>query len=117
MEGYEIKIIESSQELSARDRLRLKDLSNAISLDREIKENESLAITPTAYVILAVHNEKSDNKDYKNYVISDDVTGHKYYTGSESFFTSFRDIWEEMKEEGEYQIEISKKPSKNYTGK
>ena len=43
-------------------------------------------------------NEKSDtNKDYNNYMIVD-KDGTKYITGSPSFWDSFNEIYEEMKE-------------------
>ena len=116
MEGYSTAIREVSKELSARERIKLKDTTNAIKLD-EAANGEPLVITPVAYAILDIHNEKSDNIDYPNYIIMDEA-GNKYVTGSESFWTSFKEIWDEMKNEKEpYQIEVYKVDSKNYKGK
>ena len=58
------------------------------------------------------------NKDYYNYVIID-KDGTKYVTGSPSFWSSFKEIWDEMREESdeEFSISIYKVPSKNYNGK
>lgn len=116
MEGYKVSIREVSRELTARERIMVKDTSNAIKLDEATKE-APLVITPIAYAILAIHNEKSDNVDYENYLIMD-ADGHKYVTGSPSFWASFKEIWDEMESENEeYSIEIYKVDSKNYKGK
>lgn len=116
MEGYNVQLKESSiVNLSNRERIKLKDLSNAIKFDEIVNVGENLTITPDQWAVLVIHNEKSDNKDYDTYVIIDDA-GTKYSTGSSSFWTSFRDIADEMGDE-KYSIEIYKKESKNYKGK
>lgn len=116
MDGYSVKIIESSRELSARERIALKDFGNAVPLDEATKDGK-LVITPADYAILAVHNEKSDNKDYTKYVIID-TAGTKYVTGSENFFSSFAEIMNEMSAENEeFSIEVYQMESKNYKGK
>ena len=121
MTGYSVKIKEASRDLNAREQIAVKDTSNAISFDDELKEvTDRIVITPDAYVELAVHNENSKNdKDYMKYLIIDKA-GNKYVTGSESFFTTFKEIFSTMAESApgeEYSIEVYKKPSKNYQGK
>lgn len=117
MEGYSVIIKESSREFTPRERLMLKDKSNAIRLDAEITADTPMVIQPEAYAILSIHNEMSDNVDYENYMVIDKA-GNKYVTGSASFWNSFKSIWDEMKEEGEdYSIEVYKMESKNYKGK
>lgn len=117
MEGYSVSIRECSTELTARERIKLKDTTNAIKLDEAASGETPLVIRPAAYAVLDIHNEKSDNKDYPNYIIMDDA-GNKYVTGSESFWTSFKEIFEEMQNENEaYEIEVYKVDSKNYKGK
>lgn len=117
MEGYSVSIRECSTELTARERIKLKDTTNAIKLDEAASGETPLVIRPAAYAVLDIHNEKSDNKDYPNYIIMDDE-GNKYVTGSESFWTSFKEIFEEMQNENEaYEIEVYKVDSKNYKGK
>lgn len=117
MEGYSVAILESSKELTARERIALKDTTNAIKLDIAIEGDNKLIIAPEGYAILNIHNEKSDNKDYNNYVIFD-KNGDKYVTGSESFWNSFKSIWKEMEGEPEdYEIVAYKMDSKNYKGK
>lgn len=116
MVGYNVTISSTSRELSARERIAIKDFSNAIALDEATKDGK-LVITPVDYAVLDVHNEKSDNKDYKKFVVID-AAGTKYVTGSENFFDSFMEIMEEMSgEDEEFSIEVYQMESKNYKGK
>lgn len=116
MTGYSVKIVDASKELSARDRVAVKDTTNAIGLDDATKDSP-LVIDIDYYVELAVHNEKSEDKDYKKYVVVD-KSGNKFVTGSESFFTAMIEIMEEMEDTGEdFEIQVYRIPSKNYKGK
>ncbi len=116
MEGYSVKIREVSRPITAKERVMLKDTTNAIALD-EVTQGAKFVFEPDYYAILDVHNEKSDDKDYIKYIIVD-KSGTKMVTGSESFFTSFVDIMEEMKDcDEEFSIEVYRIPSKNYKGK
>lgn len=117
--SYKVEIQEASKAFSKRETIKIKDVSNAVKFD-EIAEGAPVVITPAAYAVLLVHNDKSENKDYPLYIILD-KDGNKYMTGSESFWNSFIDIWEEMTEgvdePEEFEIEVYKKDSKNYKGK
>lgn len=117
MEGYKAVVERASKELSVKEKIMLKDMSDAIKLDDVVKEN-ALIISPDYYAIVAVHNEKSDTKDYKKIVLVD-KDGTKYTTGSMPFITTFEDIVDEMADAGEedYAIKIYPKESKNYKGK
>lgn len=118
MVGYSVKIINSSKELSKKEKVMLKDTSDATKLDEAI-QGESIIINPDYYVVLDVHNEKSDNVDYENYIIVD-KDGTKYVTGSESFWTTFMGIFEEMtdgEDTEEWALKCYKLDSKNYKGK
>lgn len=116
MTGYSVKIVNASKELSARDRVAVKDTTNAIALDDATKDTP-LVIAIDYYVELAVHNEKSEDKDYKKYVVVD-KSGSKFVTGSESFFTAMLEIMDEMSDSGEdFEIQVYRMPSKNYKGK
>lgn len=116
MIGYFVKIVNASKELSARDRVAVKDTTNAIALDEATKDTP-LVIAIDYYVELAVHNEKSEDKDYKKYVVVD-KSGNKFVTGSESFFTAMLEIMDEMSDSGEdFEIQVYRMPSKNYKGK
>lgn len=116
MTGYSVKIVNASKELSARDRVAVKDTTNAIALDDATKDSP-LVIAIDYYVELAVHNEKSEDKDYKKYVVVD-KSGNKFVTGSQSFFTAMLEIMDEMSDSGEnFEIQVYRMPSKNYKGK
>ena len=117
---YSVTIREASRDLTAKEKIAFRDFGNAIKLDENLTEDDSMMISPKDYVILDVHNEKAKgNKDYTKYIIIDNG-GNKFVTGSESFFTRFIEIFETMREDApdeEYQIECYKRPSKNYAGK
>lgn len=114
---YEVKIRETSKELTPRERIKIKDFTNAGQLDELCNDGEFI-ISPDFFAILDVHNERSEkDKDYVKYLIVD-KTGNKFVTGSNSFFKSLMEIWEEMKPTGEeFDISVYKVPSKNYKGK
>lgn len=118
MEGYKAIVARASKELSAKEKIMLKDMSDAIKLDDEVKE-QALVIKPDFYAIINVHNEKSDTKDYTKIVLVDKTSGNKYTTGSMPFITTFEDIVEEMADAGEedYELKVYAKESKNYKGK
>ncbi len=118
---YKAKVCESSRELTAKEKIMLKDTSNAISLDEMTQEaqfnNEKVILNIDYYVTIDVHNDKADDKDYQQFILVD-KDGKKYYTGSTSFINNFIDIFEELTEAGEeVTIEIYRKESKNYKGK
>ena len=116
MRGYSVEIKETNKELKAKERIALKDTSNATKLDEACNEGE-VVITPVAFAVLGIHNEKSDNKDYENYILQD-VSGEKFVTGSASFWDSFMDIYTDMSgEDEEWSIKAYKLDSKNYKGK
>lgn len=116
MNGYSVKVVESSRELSAKEKVLFKDTTNCTKLDEATKE-DAVIIEPEMYVVLEIHNEKSDNKDYENYVIVD-KNGERFITGSKSFWDSFSDIFADMAEvEESYQIKAYRRPSKNYVGR
>ena len=120
--NYSATISDTSMELTARERIMFKDTQNAVSLldlAKDAKANDGKAIVENikGYVVLDIHNEKSDDIDYKNYLIVDG-NGDKYVTGSQSFMNSFMDIFNEMKNETEpWSIQLNLLPSKNYKDK
>lgn len=123
MREYKATVKEISKEVTTKEKIMLKDTSNAVSLDKASADaafnNEPFTIDVDYYAILDVHNEKSDDKDYEQYIIVA-KDGTKYVTGSTSFFNAFIDIYDEMNEAGEgdnITIEVYRKESKNYSGK
>lgn len=118
MEGYKAVVARASKELSAKEKIMLKDMSDAVKLDDAVKE-QAIVIKPEFYAIINVHNEKSDTKDYTKIVIVDADSGIKYTTGSMPFITTFEDIMDEMEdaEETDFSLKVYAKESKNYKGK
>ena len=116
MNGYSVSIKESSRELTAKQRIALKDTTGAVKLD-EATQVEPVIINVDMYAVLDIHNEKSENPDYENYIVVD-KDGTKYVTGSSSFWSSFMDIFTEMEGEDEaWTLKVYRVPSKNYKGK
>lgn len=116
MTGYTVKITYCSKELTARDRVAIKDTTNAVSLDDATK-NGNITIDMDYYAELSVHNEHSEDKDYEKYIIVA-KDGTKYVTGSASFLSAMEEIVDEMADSGEdYKIVVYRMPSKNYKGK
>lgn len=119
MTNYKVTINDGSKDLTTREKIKLKDLSSAVAIDKVVDPEKPLVIAPDFYAYLSVHNEKlpESEQDYKTMVIVD-KTGTKYYTGSDSAMTAFADIFDEMIDTGEeFEIEFYKRESKNYSGK
>lgn len=122
MNGYKASVKECSKELTVKEKIALKDTSNAIGLDLLTQEanfnGEKVIIDVDYYATINIHNEKSDNKDYINFIVVA-KDGTKYVTGSQAFISAFEDIANELAEAGETDmtIEVYRKESKNYKGK
>ena len=112
---FTAKIREASVELDKRTQLKLTNTGMAVKLDKAVDETNSIRIAPIGWAILDVHNENArDDKDYTQYIIITEETN--YITGSDSFWGSFINIFEVM--DGDpFEIDIIKKPSRNYEGK
>lgn len=120
---YTVQITDTSiAELNPRMQLILKSTTGAIALDEaleDMEEGEGFIIEPKDYAVLEIHNEnvkEGESTDYTKYVILTDKG--KYITSSSSFFDSFVDIFDTMKDSGEeYSIKIFRKESRNFKGK
>jgi hypothetical protein len=114
---YKAMVEDASWTMTAREKLRYTDLTDAIQLD-EATQSGDLIIDVDKWAVINVHNEKSDTVDYMKYVIID-KDEQVYVTGSESFWKSFVQIYEVMSDEGEttYSIKVYRRESKNYKGK
>lgn len=115
MANYSVKVVETSKELTKKETVMFKDLSDAVNLSEFIEEHGgAVMIDVESWVILDIHNEKAkegNNKDYTNYVVVD-KNGTRYYTGSESFWSSFYDIWFDMSDSTEeWSLKVYKKQS------
>ena len=114
--NYTVAIDESSRELTFREVVKFEDTGDAIKLDKATQDGE-IIITPIDFVVLKIHNDLAEDTDYKNFLIID-ADGTKYVTGSNSFYKSFRQIFDVMNgKEAGWQLKVYQKPSKNYSDK
>lgn len=113
---YQVKINRMSKELDVKEKIKIKDTSNGISLDALSKEvaqtGEKIVVDVDYFVMLDVHNEHSEQLDYETCVIMD-KTGVKYYTSSKPFITQFLSIADEIIEAeiDDWQVEVYRKNS------
>lgn len=112
---FSVQISECSRELSAKERLQIKDTTDAIKLDKATSV-EPVIIDVDMYAIVSVHNEKSENPDYNSYIIVD-KNGTRYSTASPSFWNAFMNIWDELGGEEGWMLKVYKMPSRNREGK
>ena len=114
--NYKAVVAETSGQLTAKQKLQISDTTGATQLIQVTAEND-IILKPAAWAVIDIHNEKSDDVDYKNYVIID-TEGKAYVTGSTTFWESFVNIYDTMSGTDEdYEVRIFQKPSKNYNGK
>lgn len=112
---YSVNIREASQEFTKRQIVKIMDSDAVTPFNNVVEEGSDFVITPTGYAILEVHNDKAKgDKDYTRYVIV--AEEGLYSTSSESFFTKFNSIFEQMVGEEGFQLGVTLKPSKNYSG-
>ncbi len=114
---YTVEIKECSKELTARERIKLKDLGDALNINTVVENEGEGIIKVDYYATLDIHNEYSDDTDYQQFVIVDEA-GTKYYTGSQSFIESFLNIASELEgTDEEFVIKCYGIESKNYKGR
>ena len=126
---FETTIIKASKELTVKEEIKLKDISDAISIDTASQEADfngsKLRINVLFYAVLSIHNEAAKDKDYDNILIiakneeNPNEWGERYTTGSTTFIEKFEEIYGDMTEAGEEEIviEVIRKDSKNYAGR
>lgn len=108
---YNVTIRESSTELTNRQKVMLTTGTFA-SLDKAAP----CKITPTGYAVLEVENTEAENGQYTKYVIM--TQDGNYATGSETFFSTFKTIFEQMSGETEpWEIEVLRQNSRRREGK
>lgn len=118
--NYSVTITSVSKQLTAKEKIMLKDMTNAVKLDNATKTEGNIDVQVDYYATLNVHNEKSDDKDYVTYVVVD-TNGTKYTTGSQSFWSAFNNIITEVNDAGlksdEWLLRIFRLPSRTREGK
>lgn len=117
-DDFKSTIVRANRELGVKERIALKDINDAVKLDKAAS-GEGVLIYPVLWAEIAIHNPKSENPDYTSYVIVD-KEGLKFTTSSPSFWRSFTDIVEEIEDSEDQTIEwgirVFKKQSKNFAG-
>ena len=115
---YSAKVVEATRELTGKERVAIKTFANARQLDVVTRDYEDGVLIDIDYVAkVAVHNEKSDNKEYNKYIYMD-KDGIMYVSGSETLYRAYQEIAEEMENEDEdWAIKVIRKESSNYKGK
>lgn len=117
MKDYKVEVVSCSKELTVREKIQLKDTTTAEKIDN-LTQGGDLVIPVACHVQLHIVNPASENGEYDVYVFVD-PDGNKFVTGSESLWTSYIDIYNEMAEAGEtdFSICVTRKPSKKREGK
>ena len=121
MTGYSVNVTATSRDLSPKERVMIKDTTDCVRLNDAVQES-AVIIDVDYWAELSVHNEKSEDKDYPNYVVVD-KDGTRYVTGSSSFWNTFMNIWDEMCDlEGDgnaepWLLKVYQRDSKNRAGK
>lgn len=119
--NYTADVQASIKELTARQRIAVKDFSSAEKLNELITaENPHFRIDVDNIVKVAVHNEQSKgNTDY-DVVIIIDKDGNKYRTGSATAYTSALEIYRELESanelDGGFVLDFYKVKSNNFDG-
>lgn len=119
--NYSADVTSSLKELTARQRIAVKDFSSAEKLNDMITaDTPKIVIDVDNIIEVTVHNEQSKgNSDYKVYVIVA-TDGGKYRTGSETAYTSAMEIYKELEAanelDGGFTLEFYKVKSNNFDG-
>lgn len=113
---YNVTVTDSNRELTAREKVKVLDVSDMINLNEAIREQGSITFTVDLYVATHVENAKSESKEYDRYILKD-TEDNWYTTGSESFATKVRDLIDICTDEDiPVEIKCFAKPSKNFAG-
>ena len=118
---YTADVTNSLKELTARQRIAVKDFSSAEKLNDIITaDNPHFTIDVDNIIKVSVHNEQSKgNSDY-DVVIIIDKDGKKYRTGSETAYTSALEIYRELEAanelDGGFTLDFYKVKSNNFDG-
>lgn len=114
---YKSEVIYSEKDLTKKEQVMLKDMSDVLSIDELTKET-SLIIDVDFMLKVKIHNDEieGDNKEYIKMVFVD-KNGDRYASGSESLMRAYEDIAEDMEDSDEpWSIKVIRKESKNYKG-
>ncbi len=116
---YKTEVLTSSKELTIREKIKLCEVGDTVSLDTVVPKDGSFDIDVEMFAVIHVENDKSQSKEYDICVI-EAKDGTKYKTGSDSFINSLSELYDILEASDEikngFVIRAYKKQSKNFSG-
>lgn len=114
---FNVVIEKSLKEVTKKEMLQLKDLTDAVRLDQATQEHGSVMINNIQNVVklFLVSDDPKNPQEYGKLVITD-TEGNRFVTGSESFARRAWEIADDMAGE-EFGLKVYRRPSKNYPGR
>lgn len=115
---YTATVSNSSRVLTGKEKVQAIDTQDCVRLDKATQEHpEGVIIDINYWVVLDVHNDNAEDKDYQQYIFTD-KDGTRYVTGSTTLWSTYENIEKAMAGESEpWKIKVFRKPSRNRAGK
>lgn len=112
---YQAKVTEViGKELTKKEMFSVSRFNRCDDVSSLIGEQEVIIKDVQTVAIVEVHNEKSDNIDYKKMVVIG-ADGSRYLTGSETAIREMMDIMDYMEDDVEpFDVQFVTRPSNNY---
>ena len=115
---FECKIVNTTKELSLLERIRVKENTDSVTIDKEFDRDPEIkeVIVPFSYAVeMEIHNDASETKDYRRLAI---VTPDNeiYTTGSKSAIEAFYRLYDELKDLDNWSLKFVRRPSRNRPG-
>ena len=112
---YQAKVTEViGKELTKKEMFSVSRFNRCDDVSSLIGEQEVIIKDVQTVAIVEVHNEKSDNTDYKKMVVIG-ADGSRYLTGSETAIREMMDIMDYMEDDVEpFDVQFVTRPSNNY---
>lgn len=114
---FNVVIEKSLKEVTKKEMLQLKDLTDAVRLDQATQEHGSVLIPNIQNMVkmFLVSDDPKNPQEYAKMVITD-TEGNRFVTGSESFARRAWEIADDMAGD-EFGLKVYRRPSKNYPGR
>ena len=112
---YQAKVTEvNGKELTKKEMFSVSRFNRCVDVSSLIGEQEVIVKDVQTVAIVEVHNEKSDNTDYKKMVVIG-ADGSRYLTGSETAIREMMDIMDYMEDDNEpFDVQFVTRPSNNF---
>lgn len=112
---YQAKVTEViGKELTKKEMFSVSRFNRCEDVSSLLNEQEVIVKEVQTVAIVEVHNEKSDNTDYKKMVVIG-ADGSRYLTGSETAMREMLDIMDYMEEYDEaFDVQFVTRPSNNF---